>query len=250
MWDFTLAAYERLLRAVVEGGYNVVTVRDYLSGKREPPLLILRHDVEWNSRRARDIAELELKQGLRSTFYFRADTSAYDVPLMLWLQNQGFEIGYHFNTLDRCSGDFDKAVALFEKELTQFREAGINVLTVCSHGDPRVKKRGYSVNYEIFLKDQGLKDRTSILGEAYLDIDFSSLKYISDVGIRWSVGVSTEQLLKLIQKKNEPCMYILTHPDYWSRTWARALLLQCAARSIRVFRINKVIAAIKGFIHG
>jgi hypothetical protein len=36
-------------------------------------------------------------------------------------------VGYHFNTLDRCGGDFNKAIALFERELKMLREAEIKV---------------------------------------------------------------------------------------------------------------------------
>jgi hypothetical protein len=79
------------------------------------------------------------------------DTKAFDLSIMRQLQDEGFEVGYHFNTLDRCGGDFSKAIALFERELKMLREAEIKeaeikVETVCSHGDPRVKKVGYKVN--------------------------------------------------------------------------------------------------------
>jgi hypothetical protein len=70
----------------------------------------------------------------------------FDLSIMRQLQDEGFEVGYHFNTLDRCGGDFSKAIALFERELKMLREAEIKVETVCSHGDPRVKKVGYKVN--------------------------------------------------------------------------------------------------------
>lgn len=123
--------------------------------------------------------------------------------------DEGFEIGYHYDTLDRCNGDFDKAVALFEEELARFRLAGVNVQTVCSHGNPRVIKHGYQANYDIFLKDEGLKRRADILGEAYLDLDFSAVKYLSDAGIRWNVGLTTRQIEALIRTKEQPAFYIL-----------------------------------------
>jgi hypothetical protein len=245
--DFTLKAYLSFLLAIVESGYRVITVRDYLTSGQPSPFVILRHDVEWSPRRARDIADAELRLGLRSTFYFRANTRAYDIPLMLQLQNDGFEIGYHYDTLDRCNGDFDKAIALFEEELARFRLAGVSVQTVCSHGNPRVRKRGYQANYDIFLKDEGLKRRVGILGEAYLDLDFSAVKYLSDAGIRWNVGLTTRQIEALIRTKEQPAFYILVHPDYWSRSWIRALALKCAARGIKIFRINNIIAAIREY---
>lgn len=240
--DFTYAVYDRFLETIAKAGYRVVTVREYLQGVSESLTLILRHDVEWNPRRALALADLEKAWGFRSTFYFRADTKAFNLAVMRYLQDEGFEIGYHFNTLDRCSGNFDKAIALFEEELRRFRKAGIDVKTVCSHGDPRVKKVGYKVNNEIFLRDPELRSRNDLLGEAYLDIDFSSLQYLSDAGVRWNTVGSTKELISRIAQGEWPVVYMLAHPDYWSRSPFRAMALQIAAKGIRWFRINRAIS--------
>ena len=238
----THVAYDRLLAAISGGGYRVATVRQYLQGNWEKPLLVLRHDVEWSVSRAMAIAEIEKTRGVRSTMYFRVDTKAFDLPAMRSLQEDGFEIGYHFNTLDRCGGDFNRAIALFEKELKELREAGIKVDTVCSHGDPRVKKIGYQVNNEIFLKDPRLLKRSELLGEAYLNVDFSSLQYLSDVGIRWNGGdISAKELFARIKRQEWPVIYLLTHPDYWSKSFLRAAGLQVATRGMRRFKLNRMV---------
>lgn len=241
--DFTFAAYKKLIEGAANAGYQAVTVREYLQGIRKPLTLILHHDVEWNPRQALAVAEIEKAIGFRSTFYFRVDTKAFDLTVMRQLQDDGFEVGYHFNTLDRCGGDFEKAIALFERELRMLREAGIRVETVCSHGDPRVKKFGYKVNNEIFLKEPDLCSRSGLLGEAYLDVDFSLLQYISDVGIRWNKFGSTEELISKIACREQPVIYMLTHPDYWSRSAIRALGLKLAAKGLRRFRVNQMIVS-------
>lgn len=238
----TDVAYDRLLAAISGGGYRVVTVRQYLQGDWEKPLLVLRHDVEWSVSRAMAIAAIEKARGVRSTMYFCADTKAFDLPAMRSLQEDGFEIGYHFNTLDRCGGDFNRAIALFEKELRELRKAGIRVDTVCSHGDPRVKKIGYQVNNEIFLKDADLCNRNELLGEAYLNVDFSSLQSLSDVGIRWDGGsISAKELFFRIKRQEWTVIYLLTHPDYWSKSFLRATGLQVAARGMRRFKLNRMV---------
>jgi hypothetical protein len=243
--DFTFAAYKKLIESAANAGYQAITVREYLQGIRKPLTLILRHDVEWNPRRALAFAELEKACGFRSTFYFRVDTKAFDLSIMRQLQDEGFEVGYHFNTLDRCGGDFNKAIALFERELKMLREAEIKVETVCSHGDPRVKKVGYKVNNEIFLKDPDLRSRNGLLGEAYLDLDFSSLTYLSDVGIRWNKASFTQELIFKIVSHEWPVIYMLTHPDYWSCSPLRAFGLRLAAKGIRYFRVNQIIASVR-----
>jgi hypothetical protein len=45
--DFTLSAYDRLMGAVVEAGYRVLTIREALAGVNSPYIFIVRHDVEW-----------------------------------------------------------------------------------------------------------------------------------------------------------------------------------------------------------
>lgn len=239
--DFTHAVYEQLLDGIKKAGYQVITVREFLEGNRKPFTLVLRHDVEWDPRRALAIAEIEKAHGVRSTFYFRVDTKAFDLAIMRYLQDEGFEVGYHFNTLDRCGGNFDRAIALFENDLQQLRGAGIEVKTVCSHGDPRVKKVGYKVNNEIFLRDPNLRARNRLRGEAYLDIDFSCLQYLSDVGVRWAKAGSTKEVISRIARKEWPIVYILTHPDYWSRSPFRAGALLIASKLVRSFRINRAI---------
>jgi hypothetical protein len=242
--------YDRLLSEVVEAGYHVKTVRDFLKGDKETPSLVLRHDSEWDLSRTQAFANIEKARGIRSTFYFRFDTKVSNFEAMRELQKDGFEIGYHYNTLDRCGGDFDQAIALFEKELSQIRSEGITIDTVCSHGDPRVKKKGYKVNNEIFLKDKNLRNRSEILGEAYLDVDFLSLQYISDVGIRWNGGnIKTKQFISYIKQREWEVVYLLTHPDYWSKTYLRALGLRFIASSMRYLKINKIIIEIKNAIN-
>jgi len=105
--DFTFAAHKKLMESAANAGYQAITAREYLQGIGKPLTLILRHDVEWNPRRALAFAELEIACGFRSTFYFRVDTKAFDLSIMRQLQDEGFEVGYHFNTLDRCGGDFN-----------------------------------------------------------------------------------------------------------------------------------------------
>lgn len=250
MIDFTLAAYSELLEAILTSGYQVLTVASYFSGKekggvRSGPILILRHDAEWNPHRALDVAKIEAVKGIRATYYFRADTRVYDITIMRDIQDMGHEVGYHFNVLDRCQGDFAKAIMLFEEDLERFRRDGFLVSTVCSHGDPRAPKKGYKVNNEILVYDPELKERTGILGEAYLDVNFAPLKYVSDVGIRWNIAASTPELIKWFQSKREPLVYMLTHPDYWSAFPGRAVAMRSLAKAMRATKVNSLVVSWK-----
>jgi hypothetical protein len=174
------------------------------------------------------------------------DTPVYQPDVMRTLQSEGFEIGYHYNTLDRCDGDVERAVSLFEAELRALRKEKLDIATTIPHGDPRIKKVGYRGNGDIcervpdLLRRNDLLDVFAGVGERY-----PGYQYITDLGIRWSCGGGTRDLIRRIQNREWPTIYLLTHPDYWSRSSIRALALQVAARILRGLKINRIIAALR-----
>jgi len=243
---FTHSVYDQLLGAVVQAGYRVLTLRQSLDGSAENLVCIIRHDVEWNLKRTLAITEIEKQHRVRSSLYFRVDTKVFDPPTMRRLQDEGFEIGYHYNTLDRCHGDFARAIALFEQEVELLRREGLNVTTAIPHGDPRIKKTGYRSNGDVCERDPHLLERTGLSDiAAGLETHFPSYKYLRDLGIRWNTGDRNRQLIARIREKQWPVIYLLTHPDYWSRSVFRAAGLQVLAHALRGFRINEKIAGLR-----
>lgn len=241
--DLVYATYCRLLDTFRKARYRSTSVREAVARKQPPPLLILRHDVEWNARRALALAEMERVRDIRSTFYFRADTDAYDLAAMRHLQERGFEVGYHFNTLDRCHGDFEAATALFEEDLRRLREAGIDVVSVKQHGNPRVKKIGYRTNGDILTRDPDLLRRNGLSDpDSCLETCYPNSFYLADTGIHWNPRLTTDEILIGIRQTRWPVIYMANHPDYWSRSAGRALGLQIAAVGLRLLRLNTVIA--------
>jgi len=247
--DFTCAAYDRLLCVAREAGYRVLPIREALTGTPAAPALILRHDVEWNFNRTLAITQLEQKHGVRSSLYFRVDTGVFDPAAMRRLQDDGFEIGYHFNTLDRCRGDLTCAIAMFADELQRLREAGLDVVTAIPHGDPRITRIGYQSNADIFDCDPDLLNRVGLLdvGNGLSD-RYLRYIYITDLGIRWNGIGSTAELLAGFRARRWPSVYMLTHPDYWSASPLRAMGLQIASRSMSAMKVNRVIASLRSVV--
>ena len=244
--DFTHAAYDRLLVSALDAGYRILRVRDALTAPPVSPALIIRHDVEWNIRRTLAVADIEQKHGVRSSLYFRVDTGVYDLTQMRGLENAGFEIGYHFNTLDRCRGDLTCATIVFEDELKVLRESGLDIVTAIPHGDPRIWWIGYRSNADIFERDPTLLARAGLLDvSGGLTRNFPEYIHITDLGIRWNGVHSTPEFLEGLRLQPWPAIYLLTHPDYWSRSPLRAVGLQGAAHTVRVLRINRMIAALR-----
>lgn len=188
LFDFTLAAYERLLIAITRSGLTVYTVEEYISQGEQPKGIILRHDVERKIQPAIRLAKLENSFGICSTYYFRVPKT-FDIEAIRFISHLGHEVGYHYEVLDKTSGDYALAIQLFVAELNEFRtKTGIDIKTACSHGGRpynHAKRVGYRRNYDIFKQCPELYQETVIIGEAYLDVDRSNMAYFSDSGARW-----------------------------------------------------------------
>ena len=47
----------------------------------------------------------------------------------------GHEVGYHYEVLSKANGNYERAIKLFEQELSKFRKI-VDVKTICMHGSP------------------------------------------------------------------------------------------------------------------
>lgn len=241
----TTREYAEILAAALDAGYTFKTVREALASTPEGHTIILRHDVEWVLRRSLRLARVEHQHGVRSSCYFRADTKVFQLQRMLELQGQGFEIGYHYNALDRCHGDMSRATALFESDLRRMRDAGLEIDTVIAHDDPRIRRVGYRWNGDLEERDPDLLDRNGLSDAKKLKTRFPSFTYLTDLGIRWNGVKSRAAFLRALRERRWGAVYVLTHPDYWSGTVVRAAGLQVAARSLRILQLNKIIAQLR-----
>ena len=146
------------------------------------------------------------------------------------IANMGHEIGYHYETLDKAKGNYEKAITIFENELSKFREIA-EIKTICMHGNPLTKWLNRDLWSRYDFKDFG------IIGEAFLS--FEDIAYFSDTGRTWADKYKvkdyipsdeacgedlkkretlkcTDDLVSLIGNGNQQTAYILTHPERWS----------------------------------
>jgi len=250
---FTFGAYGRILDELLAMGYKTSCVREHMrraQGHLTEPWVLLRHDVEWGVERALAFARMERDRGIAATYYFHGPHRGrvFQPDVMKSIEAMGHEVGYHYETLDLTGGDFERAEKLFGEQLTEFRQTGIQVDTVCMHGNPRVRKRGYSRNADLF-KDRltELKARYDLLGEAYYLADTEGLEYISDVGIRFGQGwgESSAGFIEAVRDKRPSRVCLLTHPDYWSRYRLRSVGLYWTGRLIRTTGINRLVSHLR-----
>jgi hypothetical protein len=273
--DYNIKKLKELYSALLDSNYKIYRVMDYLSEKpTEGKCVVLRHDVDFKPIYALRLAELEKEMGLRSTYYFRYVDEVFEPEIMKKIEQMGHEVGYHYETLNKCDGNIDEAYQLFLKELAILKK-NFKIKTISPHGTPLdrhyssytfsgLAKLGFAYirGKKVFTdwKNQNIWDNhdiknVDIIGDAYLNFDFNKIHYFSDTGRTWQVEgykvkdvsgtpdeisiSTTDELIKLIKTK-EHNVYLLIHPNHWLQGKIEGIKWDMLV-SIRVFLKKSII---------
>jgi hypothetical protein len=243
--DFTLHKYEQFLKSAIDAGYQLISYQDYLDNDFEK-VLILRHDVDKKPQNSLQTALLQHQLGVKGTYYFRAVPQSFDVKIIQQIAELGHEIGYHYEDLTICKGDYEKAIQHFEEWLDKLRKY-YPVKTVCMHGSPMSKWDNRK------LWDQYNYQDYEIVAEPYFDIDFDKVFYITDTGRKWDgdkVSVrdkvksnielsfhSTDDLITAFEAGNMPSQIMQNiHPQRWTNNsieWMQELIMQRIKNNVK-----------------
>jgi hypothetical protein len=175
--DFTLKTYRRLLDALIAQDYTFQTFAEFLENPANRTI-ILRHDVDARPANSLLFAQIQHELGVSGSYYFRMSPQSYNEDIIKQIAELGHEIGYHYETLDTCNGDVEKAHDEFRGNLEKFRTL-VPVRTICMHGSPLSRYDNKDLWNEFNYKHLG------IIGEPYFDLDFKKVLYLTDTGRRW-----------------------------------------------------------------
>jgi hypothetical protein len=233
--DFTVKAYKRLLSSIRSTGVEVFGVAKWFKEKPKRGIL-LRHDVDRRPRNALRIAELENEYNIKSTYYFRAVGKVFQPEIIKRISSLEHEIGYHYEDLSLADGNHQKAIRLFEKHLLELRRL-VPVETIAMHGRPFSPYDNRDLWQKYNRRDFG------ILAEAFLDVDYSNMYYLTDTGRTWGqtkanirdyVGNaliadvdSTDSLISFLAGNTDKKIALVMHPERWSDSfpeWSFTLL--------------------------
>ncbi len=201
--------------------------------------MILRHDVDLVPLNSLRFAKIQHEMGIKGTYYFRAIPESWDEKIIVEIAQMGHEIGYHYENLTICKGDFKNAIKDFSENLKKLRVL-VQVSTICMHGSPVSKYDSKDLWKKFDYKDFG------IIGEPYFDIDFNEVFYLTDTGRRWDgFNVSVRDKVKSsFQQKYSSTSQIITslnrselhqkimftfHPQRWHDNtfkWTKELVYQ------------------------
>lgn len=259
MKDFTLDIYRTLLETLQAKGYQLISYRNYVmtSCRDDDKYVILRHDVDAKPENSLKTAQIEKSLGAKATYYFRVGKESNNPEVIRAIVALGHEIGYHYEDMSLCGGDIDKAYDHFQTWLDYFRQY-YAVETICMHGAPTSKWDGKDLWKKYDYKALG------IIGEPYMDTDFSDVFYLTDTGRCWDgykVSVrdkipefqdewtkagltwhTTSQLIAAIEQGRLPKHVMMTtHPQRWTNqkgAWYRELIVQNFKNIIKKFLIK------------
>ena len=228
--DFTLTAYEKLLKSFQDEGYLFYTFAEWCEKKPVGKLVILRHDIDKKPKNALTIARIEAEAGVKATYFFKTSSQVFDVDIIKKIASLGHEIGYHYQDFVQESGNNEKAILSFQKNLSLIRSVA-PVVTISMDGCPWSKYDNRNLWKKYNYRDYG------IIGEPYFDIlTLDNVLYSTDTGRCWDgdkYNIRDKRIngLTLNQPKfhttadfiewvktsrNEHPIMITTHPQRWT----------------------------------
>ena len=257
-FDFTIQSYKKLLVALKDKNYNFLSFEQFLTNQsainnQSSKILIHRHDVDLQPARSFETASMEHALGISGTYYFRIVKQSFQPQIIEQIAALGHEIGYHYEDVALAKGNLDQAIESFEQNLAIFRKY-YPVRTICMHGSPLSKWDNRLLWQKYDYRALG------VIGEPYLDVDFSKVFYLTDTGRRWDgdkvsvrdkvtaenqtlnekLGLklhSTFDIIKALEQGLLPDQIMLTiHPQRWHDNyflWTRELLSQSAKNPVK-----------------
>lgn len=218
--------------------------------------LVLKHDIENTVPRAFELAKIEHRYGHRGTYYLHAyllDDPA-NVELLRKMRDMGHEISYHYDVMDSCHGDLDKAIEEFETNRQRFEDLGFHIKTVCQHGNPIVERVGYTSNRD-FFRSSRVQDLYPDLADIMVDYKQKytvEYTYYSDAGRRFNLiydpinnditnsddkNIPYEDLEHLLPALSSSAI-ISTHPHRWTASAGSYIVKE------KTFKIIKTTAKV------
>ena len=233
--------FDALLRGALDRGYRTMPLSAFAdltaagALRADDRILVLRHDVDTDVRRARRMWEMEHRLGVVGSYFFRRST--WDDAFMRELAAAGCDVGYHYEELatvvkERGAASADEARALIGAARDRLRQTvpelrartGLALDVFAAHGDFANRAVGVS-NVEL-LSDPTLRAELGVRLEAY-DIE-------SQVSARSSDGIpprgwQPEDPMHAI-RRGEAVVAVLLHP----RSWGGAPAVNARADLVRL----------------
>ena len=174
--------------------------------------MILRHDIDYDLRKALMISEIEASYGVSSTFFILLTSDFYNIcskrsiRVINKIKQCGHHIGLHFDEakygIDDSNRDGQKLSDLIKREIGIFSDIVKEDVKVVSMHRPSAGI--------LKLEHEGKLDLGDIIN-SYAQEFFSGFKYLSDSRMKWK-----EDVEDVISSNKYDRLHILTHPFWYN----------------------------------
>lgn len=232
-FQFTFANIERQLASAIDNGYKFLTCEDFarrkLTGTIPEKALVNRVDIDVSCKKARRLAEIFNRLGVKASFFVRLHAPEYNpfdfenYRSLAYIRDSGHEIGYHSEIVDQAAIWNEDAAECLVRDIDILnRILKINIVGVASHGGMT------GLNNLDFWRDKNPAD-FGLIYEAYDKSDsfnlFDESFYISDSEwTRWKcyergrLVLGDHRSLEEHLADGHQLIYLLIHPEtYFDR---------------------------------
>lgn len=259
---FTYNRWDEFCKNLVERGLKSIPTKEITPDVSQ--YIVLKHDVETEVAKAYKLATIEHKYGHRGSYYVQAYLlhDEKNILMLQEMQGLGHEISYHYDVMDSCKGDLDKAVTEFYENKQVFEKNGFIIETVCQHGNPVVERIGYTSNRDFFRSEKvrglfpGMKD---VMVNLKSDVP-TEYVYYSDAGRQFKMiydplnndivnsddkNIAYQDLNELIEVLDfSNGIIISTHPHRWCASSTGYLLKTYLFKTVRA--VAKMVMHVPG----
>ncbi len=199
--EFTYSAYTNMIKELKRNNYQFCNYHNESGVEKS---VILRHDIDFSLDKALEIAKLENKLQVKSTFFISISTNFYNVfsklsyEIISQIIELGHDIGLHFDE-SRYEINTTYELELFIESECKILKSAIrnSVNSVSMHRPSR------------WILDSKIEFQNCV--NSYSNKYFSEYKYVSDSRMNWR-----EDVLDIIKNNNYNKIHILTHPFWYS----------------------------------
>ncbi|HQN10241.1 MAG TPA: hypothetical protein PK569_21980, partial [Thermoanaerobaculia bacterium] len=197
---FSIGHFEEIL-ALVQERYEALLFREWTPARAGRPRVFLRHDVDHSLRLACEMARVEARNGIRSTYFVQLHSDLYaaatstGAAMLRELVALGHEVGLHYDTAYYLESERD-ATAGFDADIALLsRLAGVPVVSAAKHNPidtPAARELAARAKFD-----------------PYSDAFTRGVKYISDSSMSWREGCACGHLA------GDKELQVLIHPLWW-----------------------------------
>jgi len=232
------------------------SVRDYVDSAGDIKV-IFKHDVECDASRALKMAEIENRFGIKATYYFQADVAFNNRDVLNAIASLDHEIAYHYDVMDSQRGNLNLAINEFDSNIRKFKAMGYEVATVCPHGNPLMKRQGWSSNKDFFRSSTVVDKYPNILDIVVQSDDFfgDKFSYITDAGYSWKLvgainendrvkveDIEIDNIVEYIRGESAPLIIISSHPHRWLNSSMHLMVKKIIFKVLR--KLSRFLARI------